>query len=142
MWVAAIGISVADLVILRHGAYNFTAVEVAGIAFLVGGLGLYVICLRALGKFFSEDVRILPEHRLVTSGPYSLIRHPIYLGEIFFGFSIPMILGSLYGFIIMLVPTLMLFNRIEIEERALVSKFGQEYLDYASKTKKLIPYIY
>jgi len=53
-----------------------------------------------------------------------------------------MILGSLYGFILMLVPIPMLLYRIRIEEKALVSRFGQEYLDYASKTKKLIPYVY
>jgi protein-S-isoprenylcysteine O-methyltransferase Ste14 len=142
LWVAAILVSVIDLVILQHGGYNLTAVGIAGAAFLVGGLGLYVIARRALGEFFSEDVRIIPEHKLVTGGPYRLIRHPIYLGEIFFGLSIPMILGSLYGFIIMLVPILLVIYRIGIEEKMLVSRFGQEYLDYASKTKKLIPYIY
>ena len=142
LWLVAILISVIDLVILQHGRYNLTGVGVAGAVFLLGGLGLYMIARRALGELFSEAVRIIPEHELVTSGPYRLIRHPIYLGEIFFGLSIPMILGSLYGFIIMLVPIPMLLYRIRIEEKTLVSRFGQEYLDYASKTKKLIPYIY
>jgi protein-S-isoprenylcysteine O-methyltransferase Ste14 len=142
LWLAAIVISVIDLVILQHGRYNLTAVGIAGAALLLVGLGLYGIARRALGKLFSEAVRIIPEHRLVTGGPYRLIRHPIYLGEIFFGLSIPMILGSFYGFIIMLAPIPMLLYRIMIEEKILVSRFGQEYLDYASKTKKLIPYIY
>ena len=142
LWLVAIAISVIDLVILQHSRYNLTAFEIAGAIFLLGGLGLYVIARRALGELFSEVVRIIPEHKLVTTGPYRLIRHPIYLGEIFFGLSIPMILGSLYGFIIMLAPIPMLIYRIRIEEKTFVSRFGQEYLDYASKTKKLIPYIY
>jgi len=142
LWLGAILISLMDLVILQDGRYNLTAVGIAGIVFLLGGLGLYGIGRRALGELFSEDVRIIPEHRLITGGPYRLIRHPIYLGEIFFGLSIPMIIGSLYGCIIMLVPIPMLLYRIRIEEKVLVSKFGQEYLDYASRTKKLIPYIY
>jgi protein-S-isoprenylcysteine O-methyltransferase Ste14 len=142
LWLVAIAISVIDLVILQHGGYNVTAFGIAGAVFLLGGLGLYMIARRALGGLFSEAVRIIPEHKLVTTGPYRLIRHPIYLGEIFFGLSIPMILGSLYGFILMLVPIPMLLYRIRIEEKTLVSRFGQEYLDYASKTKKLIPYIY
>lgn len=108
LWLAAIVISVMDLVILRQGRYNLTAVGVAGAAFLLVGSGLYAIARRALGEFFSEAVRIIPEHKLVTGGPYRLIRHPIYLGEILFGLSIPMILGSLYVFIIMLVPIPML----------------------------------
>jgi len=142
LWLAAIAISVIDLVILQHSRYNLTAFGIAGAVFLLGGLGLYVIARRALGELFSEAVRITPEHKLITTGPYRLIRHPIYLGEIFFGLSLPMILGSLYGFILMLMPIPMLVYRIRIEEETLVSKFGQEYLDYASKTKKLIPYIY
>ena len=142
LWLAAIAISVIDLVILQHSRYNLTAFGIAGTVFLLGGLGLYVIARRALGELFSEAVRITPEHKLITTGPYRLIRHPIYLGEIFFGLSLPMILGSLYGFILMLMPIPMLVYRIRIEEETLVSKFGQEYLDYASKTKKLIPYIY
>ena len=132
LWLVAINISVIDLVVLQRGRYNLTGVRVAGAVFLLGGLGLYMIARRALGELFSEAVRIIPEHELVTSGPYRLIRHPIYLGEIFFGLSIPMILGSLYGFIIMLVPIPMLLYRIRIEEKTLVSRFGQEYLDYAS----------
>lgn len=131
-----------DLMILRNGRYDLTAFEIAGTAFLLVGSGLYGVARRALGEFFSEAVRIRPEHKLVTVGPYRLIRHPIYLGEVFWGLSIPMILGSLYGSIIMLAPIPMLLYRIGIEEKALTSKFGQEYLDYASKTKKLIPYIY
>jgi len=142
LWLGAIVVSVMDLVILRHGRYDLTSVEIAGAAFLLVGSGLYGIARRALGEFFSEAVRITPEHKLVTVGPYRLIRHPIYLGEIFWGHSIPMILGSLYGSIIMLAPIPMLLHRIGIEEKALTSRFGQEYLDYASKTKKLIPYIY
>jgi protein-S-isoprenylcysteine O-methyltransferase Ste14 len=76
------------------------------------------------------------------SGPYRFVRHPFYLGEILFYLSIPMIFGSLYGFIAMLVLIPMLLYRIRIEEKILVSKFGREYLEYAHRAKKLIPYIY
>jgi len=142
IWLADIVVCVLDIVILQHGRYNLTYVGIAGVALFIAGLGLYEIARRTLGKFFTGAVRILPEHKLIISGPYSLIRHPIYLGEILFEFSIPMIANSLYGFIIMLVIIPILLNRIRIEEKILVSKFGQEYLEYSHKTKKLIPYIY
>ena len=90
----------------------------------------------------SEAVRTTPEHKLITSGPYHLVRHPIYLGGILYGLSIPMIANSPYGFVIMLVPIPMLFCRIRFEEKILVSRLGQEYLEYARKTKKLIAYVY
>jgi protein-S-isoprenylcysteine O-methyltransferase Ste14 len=53
-----------------------------------------------------------------------------------------MIANSLYGFVIMLITIPILFHRIKIEEEILVSRFGQEYLEYTQKTKKLIPYLY
>jgi protein-S-isoprenylcysteine O-methyltransferase Ste14 len=53
-----------------------------------------------------------------------------------------MIANSLFGFVIMLAIIPILFNRIRVEERVLVSSFGEEYLEYAHRTKKLIPYIY
>lgn len=142
IWAVGVVASVLDVMILQHGRYSLTAVGTAGVAFLLAGLGLYAVARRTLGRFFSEAVRITPEHKLITSGPYHLIRHPVYLGGILYALSIPMIGNSLYGFVIMLVPILMLSYRIRFEEKILVSRFGQEYLEYARKTKKLIPYIY
>jgi protein-S-isoprenylcysteine O-methyltransferase Ste14 len=142
IWLADIFVCVLDIVTLQHSRYSLTYVGMAGVALFIAGLGLYEVARRALGKFFSEAVKILPEHKLITSGPYSLIRHPIYLGEILFAFSIPMIANSLYGFVIMLVTIPILLYRIRVEEKILVSRFGQEYLEYTHKTKKLIPYIY
>jgi len=142
IWLADIVVCVLDIVILQHGRYSLMYVGIAGVALFLAGLGLYGVARKTLGKLFSETVRILPEHKLITSGPYSLIRHPIYLGEILFAFSIPMIANSLYGFVIMLVIIPILLHRIRIEEKILVSRFGQEYIEYSHKTKKLIPYIY
>jgi protein-S-isoprenylcysteine O-methyltransferase Ste14 len=142
IWLVGVVVSVVDVIVLRHGRYVLTAVGIAGVAFLLAGLGLYAVARRTLGRFFSEAVRITPEHKLVTSGPYHLVRHPVYLGGILYGLSIPMIANSFYGFVIMLIPIAMLFYRIRFEEKILVSRFGQEYLEYARKTKKLIPYVY
>ena len=104
-------VSGLDIEILQHGKYSFTVVGMTGVAFLLAGSGLYEVARRTLGELFSEAVRIMPEHMLITSGPYHLIRHPIYLGGILFGLSIPMISDSLYGFVLMLIPVFLL--RIE-----------------------------
>ena len=53
-----------------------------------------------------------------------------------------MIFGSVYGVIVMLVLVPMLIHRIGVEERALVSKLGKDYIEYTQRTKKLIPCIY
>ncbi len=140
--VAGLAVSVLDIAILRHGRFVPIALGIPGLAFLLAGLSLYGAARLTLGRFFSETVRIKPGHRLITKGPYRFIRHPIYLAVILFGLSIPMILGSLYGFVTILALVPMLILRIRFEEKVLASTFGQEYVEYAHKTKKLIPYIY
>lgn len=142
IYFAGIIVSALDEAIVRHGRLSFNAVGIAGVALFLAGLAFYGVARWTLGKFFSEAIRVLPEHKLITSGIYSRVRHPIYLGEILIFLAVPMILGSPYGFAIMLVLIPMLLYRIRIEEKILVSKFGQEHLEYAHKTKKLIPYIY
>jgi protein-S-isoprenylcysteine O-methyltransferase Ste14 len=56
--------------------------------------------------------------------------------------SIPLIFGSLYGFLIMPAIVPMLLYRIGYEEKVLAANFGQEYEDYARRTWKLIPFVY
>jgi protein-S-isoprenylcysteine O-methyltransferase Ste14 len=135
-------VSAYDNAVLRQGKLDLRGVGILGVALFIAGVCLYFVSRLTLGKFFSEAIRIKPEHKLITSGPYRFIRHPIYLGEILYFLSIPMIFGSIYGFIVMLVLVPMLMHRIGVEERALISKFGQEYMKYSQKTKKLVPYIY
>jgi len=139
---AGVIVSALDVAILQHGRYALTLVGVAGVVLFVVGLSIYGVSRRALGRFFSTAVRVLPDHRLITSGPYRLIRHPIYLGGILYSLAIPMIANSLYGFVVMLIMIPVLIYRIRIEEQVLLSKFGSEYTVYAHKTKKLVPYIY
>jgi protein-S-isoprenylcysteine O-methyltransferase Ste14 len=84
IWVAGTVVSVMDVMVLRHGRYALTAVGITGVAFFLAGSAIYAAARRTLGGFFSEAVRITPEHKLITSGPYRLVRHPIYLGGILY----------------------------------------------------------
>lgn len=115
---------------------------IPGAFLLVAGLSLNLVARVYLGRFYSEAVRIRPDHKLIMNGPYRFVRHPIYLSVILFTFCPPVILGSIYGFFIALAIIPMLLHRISIEEKFLVSKFGEEYLEYAQRTKKLIPGVY
>ncbi len=78
--VAGLAFSALDIAILRHGRFIPTAFETPGYLLFLAGLGLYVVGRLILGRFYSESVRIRPEHKLITSGPYRIIRHPIYFG--------------------------------------------------------------
>ncbi|MBI0583964.1 MAG: isoprenylcysteine carboxylmethyltransferase family protein [Methanomassiliicoccus sp.] len=142
VFIAGLLVSALDRAIHQQGGFVLTAKFVLGIASLIVGLGLYLASRLYLGRFFSEKVRIIQGHKLVAKGPYRYIRHPVYLGEMLYFLSIPAIFGSLLGFVIMLTIVPILIYRIGYEEKVLSTEFGQEYEDYASRTWKLIPFLY
>jgi protein-S-isoprenylcysteine O-methyltransferase Ste14 len=113
-----------------------------GVFLLVLGLGIVIDGRLTLGKYFSTEVRFLPGQKLVTTGLYRYIRHPLYLGQILLYTSIPLILSSLYGFVIGLILIPLFLHRIGVEETAMKNMFGENYVAYSKQTKKLIPYIY
>jgi protein-S-isoprenylcysteine O-methyltransferase Ste14 len=102
---------------------------------LAAGMGEAIYALAYLRHRFS----IVPEARgLVTSGPYRLVRHPIYLGEILAGFGLvlPTIAGPpAFVFIVFVAAELV---RTFYEERVLRRTYP-EYAAYAARTRRLIP---
>jgi protein-S-isoprenylcysteine O-methyltransferase Ste14 len=113
-----------------------------GISLVVTAIFVSQIAIRTLGKFF-DRLAIKSDHRLVTEGIYGFVRHPIYTSYIllFVGFCV--LLQSLWGLSLLLVVCLVWFgNRIGIEERMLLARFGDEYQAYCQQTKRLFPYLY
>ena len=114
-----------------------------GFTFIVGGLIVRWIAILQLGKAFTVDVAITEAAKLKTDGIYERIRHPSYSGmlAIVMGFGATM--SSLYSFLVLVIPVLIaVIYRIYVEEKVLVKEFGNSYLEYKSKTKRLIPGIY
>jgi protein-S-isoprenylcysteine O-methyltransferase Ste14 len=142
VFIAGLLVSALDRSVNQQESFGLTATVVLGGTMLIVGLGLYFASRLYLGRFFSERVKIRPDHRLITEGPYRYIRHPIYLAEMLCFLSIAVIFGSLYGLAIMLVIVPMLLYRIGYEEKVMSAEFGREYDDYARKTWKLIPMLY
>jgi len=88
-------------------------------------------------------VSVYQGHRLVQTGIYSLVRHPIYLGNILGFLAIPLIFSSGGGLAIMLLTTVpATIYRINLEEEFLLRHFGEEYKEYMKNTKRLIPGIW
>ncbi|MDB6094939.1 MAG: putative Isoprenylcysteine carboxyl methyltransferase [Verrucomicrobia bacterium] len=103
-------------------------------------LGLRWWSILSLGKFFTVDVAIAHDHQLVIRGPYRWMRHPSYTGMMVAFLALGLTLENWISLLALLVPiALALAYRIKIEERALLSAFGDEYRRYASTTKRLIP---
>jgi len=114
-----------------------------GVTTMLLGIALRQSAIWVLGGFFSTEVMIISNQRIVKDGPYMFLRHPSYTGLLMimlgFGLAARTWLGT--------VATLLLLGsaigyRIKIEENTLKKELGQAYLDYAKKTKRLIPFLY
>ena len=102
---------------------------------MAAGLAFSLAALFALGKSFS----IIPQTRnLVVQGPYRLVRHPIYLGEIILYFGVALAGVSVPKVIVVLLLVVCQVYRSIQEEKLLTDTFP-EYLDYASKTARFLP---
>lgn len=123
--------------------FLYSGIVITGTVFLFCG-GIILLTSRIqLGKFGGPRIVIETNHRLITHGVYRFIRHPMYLGFliIFFGYSLA--LGSFFITIVICFAFLLIFkNRIDIEERLLLLEFGDEYINYMERTKRLLPFLY
>jgi protein-S-isoprenylcysteine O-methyltransferase len=114
-----------------------------GVALFVLGTALRWWSILLLGRFFTVDVAIAPDHRLIESGPYRYLRHPSYTGALIAFVGLGLTMGNALALLIMLVPIVPAFLwRIRIEEEALQGEFGGAYRDYSARTKRLIPGVY
>jgi len=114
-------------------------------ALLIFILGLIVrwVAILNLGRAFSANVAIRDDQQLRTTGFYAVVRHPSYLGMEIIFLAIGLYAGNRLALAIMLIPTTAaLLYRIHVEEIALRAAFGQQYVDYSTKTKRLVPAIY
>jgi protein-S-isoprenylcysteine O-methyltransferase Ste14 len=98
-----------------------------GLAFTVAGLCFAVWARMHLGKYWSGRISLKENHRVIQTGPYAWVRHPIYSG---------LILALFAGFAFMLISFV---RKLKIEETWLRSQFGAEYEAYQNRVKALIP---
>jgi protein-S-isoprenylcysteine O-methyltransferase len=114
-----------------------------GFCLFLGGLILRWYSIGHLGRYFTVDVSISAEHRLIDSGPYRFIRHPTYTGALLAFLGLGFCLGNWLSILFLSVPIIGAFlRRVRIEERALLGALGEHYRPYMRRTKRLIPFIY
>jgi protein-S-isoprenylcysteine O-methyltransferase Ste14 len=116
---------------------SFTQTVIASLISLVG-TGLSVFALAHLGRSFSV---MAEARRLVTSGPYRIVRHPLYLFEAVASLGILFQFFSFYGVLIYLAHCFLQLQRMKNEEAVLEGVFP-EYQTYRSKTARVIPGLY
>ncbi|AFM39742.1 putative protein-S-isoprenylcysteine methyltransferase [Desulfosporosinus acidiphilus SJ4] len=112
----------------------------------LAGLGLAIAILpflywahRALGRHYSPDLDLKEGHKLITSGPYNIVRHPMYTILIVFMLSISIVSASALILIPHTAAILLLIMRLDKEEAMLIEEFGDDYREYMIKTGRLLP---
>ena len=137
---------------------RFTTVAAAGIGLAVAGGALRAWCYRELGKYFTFEMSVMKDHKLVTTGPYGIVRHPSYTGMIMTSAStfllhatrgswvresgllryLPGKIGAaIFAIIICMIPPVLLM-RMEAEDRALRRRFGDKWDAWAAKVRYMI----
>ena len=115
-------------------------VYIASIIFLLSYI-MYAVVLKE-NTFLSRTIEVQDNQKLVDPGLYGIVRHPMYTATIFLFLSMPLILGSIYSFMIFLIYPYLMIKRINNEEIVLEKELSG-YKEYKNKVKyKLIPFIY
>lgn len=115
-------------------------VGLAALFFLVG-YGLYAEVLRE-NAYLSRSIEIQKGQIVVDTGLYGIVRHPMYSATVFMFLSMPLILGSIYAFLIFLAYPFIIVKRIKSEEEFLEKEL-EGYCEYKKKVKyRMIPFVW
>jgi protein-S-isoprenylcysteine O-methyltransferase Ste14 len=93
-----------------------------------------------LDKGWSITLKLQIDHKLVTSGPYRRIRHPMYTVLIIYELSWVLVSANLLFLVYYVLSVLLIILRIPKEERMMLEKFGEEYRVYMKRTGRLLPH--
>lgn len=127
-------------ILVSTGPLGRWLIACAAVALAFAGAGFAIWAIRALGKQWSIVPQVRDHHDLITTGPYAVVRHPIYtamaglLAATALAFTHP--LGLALGLIAYALGTLL---RVRAEERLLRAAFGEEYERYARAVPAVIP---
>jgi protein-S-isoprenylcysteine O-methyltransferase Ste14 len=139
-------IVVVVIVLVRLGAFRGHGVHSdpwrAGLGLVLFALGLaFAVWARLhIGRNWGTPMTQKDEPELVTSGPYRLVRHPIYAGVVFAGVGTAVALSWFWLVAVALAGSYFLYSAT-VEERYLTEQFPDSYPAYRRSTKMLVPFI-
>lgn len=118
-----------------------TGIVVAAAVVLLVAYGLYAEVMRE-NAYLSRTVEVQEGQKVVDTGLYGIVRHPMYATTVLLFLAIPLVLGSFVGFIIFLAYPVLLAARIKNEEQVLAQGL-EGYKEYQAKVKyRMIPFIW
>ena len=113
-----------------------------GAAITVVGLLFAIWARQHLATNWSNSVTIKQGHELITTGPYALVRHPIYTGILIGFLGTAIALSQVRGFVGLVLLFISFWAKLRTEEEYMRSQFGETYATYAHRTAALVPYLF
>lgn len=135
IWFLAIGLDVRE-----HGVRIPAGLQALGLAMLLSSSGFIMWVMRE-NSFAAPVIKLQTErgHRVISTGPYAFVRHPMYSGTVLFLVGAPLLLGSWWGVAMSPLFAVLFAVRIAIEERALIAGLP-DYADYTTQVRyRLVP---
>jgi protein-S-isoprenylcysteine O-methyltransferase Ste14 len=94
-----------------------------------------------LGRNWSATVTVKQDHELIRTGPYAIVRHPIYTGVLFGFIGTALAVGQWRGVLAVVIVFVSFWRKLRIEERWMSETFGEQYRLYRAHTRALIPFL-
>jgi protein-S-isoprenylcysteine O-methyltransferase Ste14 len=138
LWLPRRGIPVLDARFLPAAAWLFWA----GAALTLAGLSFTVWARVHLGRNWSGIVTVKEGHELITSGPYRIVRHPIYTGLLLAFVGSAVGLGEWRGVLAVALVLAALWRKLRVEEAWMREQFGAVYESYAQRVAALVPFLF
>jgi protein-S-isoprenylcysteine O-methyltransferase Ste14 len=113
----------------------------AGAVLTLAGLLFTVWARMHLGRNWSGTITLKEDHALITSGPYGLVRHPIYTGLLLALIGFALARGESRGILAVALAFYAFWRKLRIEERWMREQFGAAYEQYSKRVAALIPFV-
>lgn len=116
-------------------------ISAAGLALTSTGIAIAVWARFCLGGNWSSIVAVKQGHTLVRTGPYAVVRHPIYSGLLLAMLGTALVCGELGAFLGVVLAFAGWLAKARMEESFLLAHFGEGYLEYRRRVRTLIPFV-
>jgi protein-S-isoprenylcysteine O-methyltransferase Ste14 len=113
-----------------------------GLVVTAAGLAFAVLARLYIGTNWSPLIQVKEGHELIQTGPYALVRHPIYSGLMLATLGTAIVYGELSGFLGFILVAGAWGYKSRLEESAMLEQFGAEYERYRAHVKGLVPFVW
>jgi protein-S-isoprenylcysteine O-methyltransferase Ste14 len=140
IWVIAASLA-APWLLTAHFLPDTIIFAILGLLITGAGIGFAIWARIHLGRNWTGQPAIREDHRIIRTGPYAIVRNPIYSGLVLALIGTAIATGSVTSLCIVVLVLVVFIIKIRTEETLLREEFGEEYDRYRREVKALIPFV-